>query len=168
MFLTGTCQGEDMNKGPFTLESFYLANVSLVASVGHRGKFLLPWRRRTCQTSHCMVARNPWKLVNDEKRCTSQEQVQRKVIFDLHSSLRQGQDRFKAQRTGPFPKVTKGDSNRLNWTIQKKLNKPSLICQKLEATCLNRNLTYGCSQVPKLVLFVLWTGSFTFFTLKPF
>ena len=33
MFLTRTCQGEDMNKGPLTLESFYLEKFFLVVSV---------------------------------------------------------------------------------------------------------------------------------------
>ena len=38
MFLTGTCQSEDMKKGPFTRESFHLAKFSLVVSVGKLGK----------------------------------------------------------------------------------------------------------------------------------
>lgn len=33
MFLTRTCQGEDMNKGPFTVESFYLEKFFLIVSV---------------------------------------------------------------------------------------------------------------------------------------
>ena len=115
-------------KGHYSRESFHLAKFSLIVLVGKLDKFVLAWHRRTCQISHCMGAWNPWKLDNNEKGCTSQKK--REVIFNFHHSVPQGQNRLKqiphpwAQRAGLFPKVTKGDGNRLNWTIQNKLNKP--------------------------------------------
>ena len=102
MFLTGNMPRWRHEKRSIYSRKFSFSKIFLGRVSGKTWRvFFLPWRRITCQISHCIGAWNPWKLDKNEKQSTSQGK--REVTFNLHHSLSQGQNRLKQFPT-PGPK----------------------------------------------------------------
>ena len=156
MFLTGTYEDEDMKKGPLFSRKFSFSKILLGSVSLKTWQVFFSLTEKNLQLSNFPLYGSLKSMKTWQQReaiyftRTTDEKLF--LICIVPSNLHPW-----AQGAGLFPKVTKGDGNSLNWTIQNKFNKPSFIKigQKLEAICLNRNLMYSWAQVPKLVVFVL-------------